>query len=88
MIEYVFKVGRLWRGRYKLDLDEKMSDVPLRTPDKQVAEQRLRKIVIERQRERDGLIAPRRERDSAQRALSGHVKAYCESRRAMKRDEK
>ena len=31
MIEYVFKVGRLYRGRYKLDLDEKMSDVPLRT---------------------------------------------------------
>jgi integrase len=88
MIEYVFKVGRLYRGRYKLDLDEKMSDVPLRTPDKQVAEQRLRKIIIERQRERDGLIAPRQQRDAAQRALSEHVKAYCESRRAVKCDEK
>jgi len=62
--------------------------VPLQTPDKQVAEQRLRKIIIEKQRERDGLIAPRQQRETAQRPLLEHVKAYCESRRAVKRDEK
>ncbi len=88
MTEYVFKVGRLYRGRYKLEAGEKIIDVPLRTPDKQIAEQRLRKIIIEEQRERDGLIAPKQQRETAQRALVEHVTAYCESRLAIKRDEK
>ena len=65
-----------------------ITDVPLRTPDKQVGGQRLRKIIIEEQRERDGLLAPRQQRETAQRPLLEHVKAYCESRRAVKRDEK
>jgi hypothetical protein len=88
MTEYVFKVGRLYRGRYKLEAGEKLKDVPLRTPDKQVAEQRLRKIIVEEQRERDGLLAPKQQRETAQRPLLEHVTAYCQSRRAIKRDEK
>ncbi len=88
MTEYVFKVGRLYRGRYKFEAGEKIADVPLRTPDKQVAEQRLRRIVVEAQRERDGLIAPRREREAAQRPFVEHARAYCEGRLAVKRDEK
>jgi integrase len=88
MTEYVFKVGRLYRGRYKLDRGEKLMDVPLRTPDKQVAEQRLRRIIIEEQRERDGLLAPKQQRETAQRPLLEHVKAFCQTRRAVKRDEK
>jgi hypothetical protein len=75
MTEYVFKVGRLYRGRYKLEVGEKITDVALRTPDKQVAEQRLRRIIVEAQRERDGLIAPRLERETAQRPMSQHVRS-------------
>jgi len=88
MIEYVFRVGRLYRGRYKLEPGDKLRDVPLRTPDKQVAQQRLRKIIIQEQRERDGLIAPKQQRQTAQRPLLEHVKSYCESRHAVKCDEK
>ena len=71
-----------------MESGDKLRDVPLRTPDKQVAQQRLRKIIIEEQRERDGLVAPKHQRETAQRPLLEHVKAFCQSRRAVKRDEK
>lgn len=32
-------VGRMYRGKYRLDPREKLKDVPLHTNDKQVAEQ-------------------------------------------------
>src|SRR5439155_3066532 len=98
MIEKVFRprrikngklhVGRLYRGRYRLQPKDKLHDVPLHTSDKQVAEQRLRRIVIEAQRESEGLIAPKQQRDAAQRSLAAHVEEYIADRRSVGRDEK
>jgi integrase len=81
-------LGRMYRGRYRLDPREKVSDVALRTDDKQVAEQRLARIVREEQHEREGLIPPKHQRDAAQRCLTEHLEAFIADRRALGRDEK
>jgi hypothetical protein len=47
-------VGRLYRGKYRFDPREQIKYVALHTDDKQVAEQRLTKIVREEQHEREG----------------------------------
>jgi len=98
MIRYVYKPSkvvrgkrvfdRLYRGRYRLDGDERMREVPLRTPDKQIADQRLNKIVLEEQREGAGLLAPKAEREAAQRRFAEHVEDFILMRRAVGRDEK
>jgi hypothetical protein len=56
MIRHVYKPSkpeggkrvfdRLYRGRYRLDGEDRIREVPLRTPDKQIAEQRLSKIIL------------------------------------------
>lgn len=68
MTEYVFKpsrrvngkrvFSRLYSGRYSLGPRESVITVSLHTPDERVAEKRLRDIIVEKQREREGLIAP------------------------------
>ena len=55
-------IDRNYRGRFRLDGEFEATDVPLKTPDKQVAIQKLRKIVEEREQERAGLICPRKSR--------------------------
>jgi integrase len=81
-------VGRMYRGKYRLDPRDKLKDVALHTNDKQIAEQRLRKIIQEEQRERDGIIAPKHQREAAQRCLAKHVEEYISDRRSVGRDEK
>ena len=98
MIETVYKPrrrkngklvsGRMYRGRYRLDPREKLRDVPLRTTDKQVAEQKLRKIVQDEQREREGLIAPQYQREAAATPVLTHIRDFIADRRAIGRDEK
>ena len=67
---------RFYRGRYRLDGDYEMSEVALETTDKQVAEQKLRELVKEKEMERAGLIAPKLERDSAGKKLSIHLEDF------------
>jgi hypothetical protein len=43
------QLARLYRGRYRLDNEPKITDVPLNTPDKRVAQQRLEQMVKEKQ---------------------------------------
>ncbi len=80
--------GRMYRGRYRLDPQDKLRDVLLRTTDKQVAEQKLRKAIQEEQREREGLIAPRYQRHAAATPLVTHIKDFIADRRAVGRDDK
>src|SRR5207244_10936728 len=77
-----------YRGRFCLGWGEKLRDVPLGTTHKQIAAQRLNKIVQDEQRERDGLIAPRHQREAAQRNLFCHIEDYVADRRSIGRDEK
>jgi integrase len=98
MIETVYKpkrrkngkliAGRMYRGRYRLDPRDKIRDVALRTTEKQVAEQKLRKIVQDEQREREGLIAPHYQREAATTALLIHIKNFIADRRSVRCDEK
>ncbi len=81
-------VGRMYRGKYRLDPRERLTDVALHTNDKQVAEQKLRKIVQGAQREREGFLTPKVQRDAASAPLEAHINDYVADRRAVGRDEK
>ena len=79
------KVARLYRGRYRLDGDQHITDVPLRVTDKQSAEATLRGMVQEQERERAGIIAPAALRKAASRRLEEHVGDFIEDVRARGR---
>ena len=48
------ETARLYRGRYRLEGEAKITEVPLHTSDKRVAQQRLEEIVKQRQQEQPG----------------------------------
>jgi len=91
MIEYVFRssrrvngkriVSRLFSGRYSLERGQKPVTVPLDTPDEKVARKRLRDLLVEKQREAAGLIAPRAQREAMTVPLTELVGEYRESLR-------
>jgi integrase len=70
------EVARLWRGRYRLNGDVRITEVALGSADKQVAQKRLAEIVAEKERERAGIIAPRLERDSAAQPIAKHLEDF------------
>src|SRR5262245_18691240 len=86
MTEYVFRPvrvvkgkrvrARLFSGRYSLARGEKPVTVSLDTPDKGVARARLRKIIVDLQREREGLAVPASIRSAAASPLLALVAAY------------
>jgi integrase len=98
MIAHVFRpkrrvggkvvIRRIYRGRYRLSGDFAITEVSLATSDRQVAEKRLRDIISESERERAGLIAPRLQRDSAQKPLAEHLRDFLADLAAMGRTEK
>jgi hypothetical protein len=79
---------RLYRGRYRLDGDTKITDVSLHTSDKWVAQQRLEQIVKEKQMEQEGILAPGTVRKAAQSPLQQHLLDYVDDLNALKRDER
>ena len=86
MIEYLYRPVRtrggkrvrsdLWSGRYSLVPGGKPRNVSLHVTDKAAAAAKLRQIVVEAERERAGIIAPRAQRDAAAAPLSELVSAY------------
>lgn len=86
VIEFVFRPTRLilgkrvaspyWSGRYSLEKGEAARTVALHTPDKTVAQQRLRQIIVEKQREAAGIIAPAAVREAAASPVSQLLEAY------------
>ncbi|MEY2486184.1 MAG: hypothetical protein QOH39_1832 [Verrucomicrobiota bacterium] len=81
-------VSRLYRGKYRLDPREPIKNVALHTDDKQVAQQRLAKIIRIEQHEREGLIPHKHQREAAQRSLTAHVEDFVAERRAVRCNEK
>ncbi len=71
-------LSRLYSGRYSLGRGLKPVTVPLHTPDEQVARKRLRDLIVEKQRESVGLIAPRAQREALLIPLSTLVEDYRE----------
>ena len=53
-------VSRSYRGRYRLDEGDKLTDIPLHTTDKRVARERLERIVRDKQLEAVGVLSPHR----------------------------
>jgi len=80
------ETARLYRGRYRLEGDAKLTEVPLHTSDKRVAQQRLEQIVRDKQMEQSGMIAPEAVRNAAQSPLEGHLVQYVADLRALNRD--
>ena len=68
--------GRLYRARVKLTGDNKVRDVPLKVSDKQVAQQKLNKLVQELEHELAGLIPTKPEREAAKSPLLDLVSEY------------
>lgn len=68
--------ARLYRGRFRLDGDLFVTEVPLRTSDRQTAQKRLKEIIAEKERERAGVLAPRAQRVAAQRPLREHLEDF------------
>ena len=81
-------VSRMYRGRYRLDGESGITDVPLHTNDKQVARQKLEEIVRERQREREGIIPPKHQRIAALRPLVEHIADFIADRTTVGCDAK
>jgi len=65
--------ARLYRGRYRLDGDFAVTETPLGTADKQVAERKLAKIIAEKEREKAGIIAPKAQCEAAKMPLIDHL---------------
>jgi len=84
---YRAKDERNWRGRYRFDGDGKLTDISLHTRDKQVAEQHLREIVRQREREVAGLAIPKVMLDAAQRPLLKHLDDFVNCLTSLRRDD-
>ncbi len=65
-----------FKGYYTLIKNGPRHWVTLGTPDKTIAEKRLYEIALESQREQEGLIPPRAEREAAMKSLKALVDAY------------
>jgi integrase len=68
--------GRLYRARIKLAGDGKVRDIALQVSDKQVAQQKLNKLIQELEHESAGLIPAKVEREAAQSPLLDLVSEY------------
>ena len=68
--------GRLYRARIKLAGDSKVRDIALQVSDKQVAQQKLNKLIQELEHESAGLIPAKGEREAAQSPLLDLVSEY------------
>jgi integrase/recombinase XerC len=77
-----------YRGRFRVNPNDRFREVPLHTTDKRIALKRLREIVQQEQDERAGFIRPKREREAIQRPLMDHIEAFIAERFAIGRDEK
>ncbi len=69
-------IGRLYRARVKLTGDNKVRDIPLGVSDKQVAQQKLNKLIQELEHESAGLIPAKSEREATQSPLLNLVSVY------------
>ena len=76
-------VSRTYAGRYTVEKGGRTFQVGLDTPYKAIAWNRLFDIALEKQKEREGLIAPRVLRDAAVTAWSGLLADYVADLRAQ-----
>jgi integrase len=80
--------SRLYSARIRIDGERRILNVPLGVTDKDVAKDKLRKLVHEMEKEFHGLISPKVMRDTAQEPLSKHLKDFIGDLRAKGRNHK
>lgn len=81
-------VGRLFRGRYRLDGDAKPVEVSLGTDNEKLAHEKLRAIVTTVQMERAGVIAPKIQRQTAMQDIADVIEEFLKSREGLGRDHR
>ena len=97
MIKFVFKpkrrifgkkkTARLYSGRYQLQGDVRINVVPLKVTDKQVAQKLLDELVKEKEKERAGILPPKKLRASAVQQMEKHLADYLNDLRNIGRDD-
>ncbi len=96
MIAYIYRpkrrhdgkrvISRLYSAKIRVDGERRISQVPLRVSDKQVAQEKLRQLVQEREKELNGLIPAKAMRDAAQESLTKHLRDFIGDLRAKGRN--
>ncbi len=81
-------ISRSYRARYRLDGEGQITDVPLHTTDKRIAQQRLEQIVREKQLEAVGVLPPQAIRIALQTPLEKHLSDYVADLQAVARNGK
>ena len=89
MIAYVIKRkgARAYEGRYRLDGEANLTQVALGCADRQVAKKKLIELVAEKEREAAGLIAPKVEREAANKPLKIHLEDWIASKERVRDDQ-
>ena len=82
------RVARTWNGKFQLQGDAKTTVVPLKVTDKQVAQEKLRRIVREVERERAGFGPSKAERESSEQPVGKCVREYIQIKRGQHCDER
>ncbi len=78
------RVSEYYCGRYRLPDDVQDTEIALGTKDKQVAETKLRRIVGELERGREGMSIPKKMREAMATPLMEHVKAFVSELRSKR----
>src|ERR1035441_207599 len=79
--------GRLYRARVRLDGDAKVRDIALKATDRQVAQQKLNKIVHDLEHQAAGLLPGQEEMEAAQCPLLDLVAEYVNELTVLGRSE-
>jgi integrase len=98
MIAYIYRpkrrhdgkriISRLYSAKIRVDGERRISQVSLGVSDKQVAQEKLRQLVQEREKELHGLIPAKAMRDAAQESLTKHMKDFIGNLRTERRNHK
>lgn len=72
----VLAIAESWSGRLRMPWEPSVSTIALNTPDKRVALHKLLQIADEREKEHNGLIAPKPVREAAERPLNDLLSEY------------
>ena len=82
------QIGGKYTGQFQLAGDAKPTRVALGVTDKQVAQEKLRQIVRDAERERVGLSPSKSEQDAVKQSVEKAIEEYIQSRRGLHRNEK
>jgi integrase len=89
MINTIYKRGRIWWWKYRPNKERgEPSAMSLDTTDKRVAEKRRTERLAEKEREREGILAPKKMREAAKLPILNHLDEFEKDLRARGRASK